>query len=273
MLAYPNAKVNLGLHIVEKRTDGFHNIETIFYPTKGLNDILEVLPSKTSRTTLTNTGLAIDAPAASNLCVKAWELLSKDFNIPAVELHLHKQIPFGAGLGGGSSDAACCLALLNRLFKLELSTATLKEYALQLGSDCAFFIENRPMLAKGRGEMLENISLSLKGKYIAIVCPPIHVSTAEAYASVTPKQPGFNLEQLPSLPLSRWRQYLKNDFEESIFKAHPQLAEIKAELYKKGAAYASMSGSGSSIFGIFEEIPDISKTFANSYTYTGILED
>ncbi len=273
MLSYPNAKINLGLHVVEKRTDGYHNIETVFYPVKSLSDILEVLPSKANTTTLTNTGLLIDAPAESNLCVKAWNLLRKDFNIPPVEIYLHKQIPFGAGLGGGSADAACCLMLLNNLFKLNLSSNKLKEYALQLGSDCAFFIENKPMLAAGRGEILESIPLSLAGKYIAIVHPPIHVSTAQAYAGITPKQPSYSLAQLPLLPINQWKQQLKNDFEESIFKRHPEIAKIKEMLYKKGAIYASMSGSGSSVFGIFEELPDISKTFENCFTYEGMIED
>lgn len=271
MLTYPNAKVNLGLHVVEKRTDGYHSIETVFYPVKGLSDILEVLPSKANHTTLTNTGLLVDAPVEQNLCVKAWGLLCKDFSIPPVELYLHKQIPFGAGLGGGSADAACCLLLLNKLFTLNLSGNRLKEYALQLGSDCAFFIENRPMLATGRGEILKELPLSLAGKHIAIVYPPIHVSTTQAYANITPKQPSHSLAQLLSLPIGQWKERLTNDFEESIFKAHPQIAEIKEALYKKGAIYASMSGSGSSVFGIFEELPDISNTFTSCFTYEGIL--
>lgn len=273
MLTYPNAKINLALHVVEKRADGYHNIETVFYPVKGLSDILEIIPSKTRHTTLSNTGLHIDAPIEANLCVKAWELLNNDFNIPPVNIYLHKQIPFGAGLGGGSADAACCLMTLSNLFSLELSTATLKKYALQLGSDCAFFIENKPMLATGRGELLNKIPLSLSGKYIAIVYPPIHVSTAQAYAGITPKQPDYSLAQLPTLPINQWKQHLKNDFENSIFKAHPKVAEMKARLYQKGAIYASMSGSGSSVFGIFEELPDISKSFVNDYIYTGILEN
>lgn len=273
MLAYPNAKINLGLHVVEKRTDGYHNIQTIFYPIEGLCDILEIMPSKTSHTTLTNTGLLIDAPAESNLCVKAWNLLRKEYDIPPIDIYLHKQIPFGAGLGGGSADAAYCLILLNNLFNLNLSDNNLKEYALQLGSDCAFFIENKPMLAKGRGEILDNISISLKGKYIAIVHPSIHVSTAQAYANITPKYPEFSLSQLPSIPLEKWKLYLRNDFEESVFKNHPQIAEIKSKLYEKGAIYAAMSGSGSSVFGIFKDLPDISKTFSNYYTYEGLLED
>lgn len=273
MLSYPNAKINLGLHVVEKRDDGYHSIETVFYPVKGFSDILEVVPSKTGKTTLTNTGLLIDAPSESNLCVKAWRLLSEDFDIPAVEIYLHKQIPFGAGLGGGSADAACCLLLLNKLLNLNLSATTLKEYALRLGSDCAFFIENKPMLGKGRGDVLENIPLTLKDKHIVIVHPSVHISTAQAYAGTKPKQPDFPLETLPSLPLNQWKQHLKNDFEESIFKTHPQIAEVKAKLYESGAIYASMSGSGSSVFGIFEELPDISKTFSGYYTYKGILED
>ncbi|MDR0660606.1 MAG: 4-(cytidine 5'-diphospho)-2-C-methyl-D-erythritol kinase [Prevotellaceae bacterium] len=273
MLTYPNAKINLGLHIVEKRADGFHNIETIFYPIKGLRDILEIILSKNGKTTLTNTGLLIDTPESSNLCVKAWGLLNKDYAISPVDIYLHKQIPFGAGLGGGSADAAYSLMLLNGLFNLNLSIAALKEYALRLGSDCSFFMENKPILAKGRGERLENISLSLKGKYIAIIHPAIRVGTARAYAGAVPKPSDFSLITLPSLPLREWRLYLKNDFEESIFKAYPQIAEIKAKLYEKGAIYAAMSGSGSSVFGVFEELPDISKTFSNYHTYSGMLED
>ena len=273
MLTYPNAKINLGLHVVEKRTDGYHNIQTIFYPVKGLSDILEVLPSKTNRTTLTNTGLLIDAPTETNLCVKAWSLLNKEHNIPAVDIYLHKQIPFGAGLGGGSADAAYCLILLNQLFALNLSVQQLKKYALQLGSDCAFFIENKPMLASGRGELLQEIPLSLSKKHIVVVHPAIHVSTAQAYAGIMPKQSDFLLNRLPTIPINQWRHQLKNDFEESIFIAYPEIAELKAKLYQKGAIYASMSGSGSSVFGIFEEIPDIGKTFENYYIYKDILED
>lgn len=272
MLTYPNAKINLGLHIIEKRKDGFHNIRTIFYPVKGLSDILEIHPSKNGETTLSNTGLQVDAPIESNLCVKAWDLLNKDFGISPVNLFLHKQIPFGAGLGGGSADAACSLIMLNDIFKLDLSINALKEYALKLGSDCAFFIENKPMLAEGRGEILTDIPLSLKGKYIAIIHPSIHISTAQAYSNIIPKKSDFLLQQLPSLPIQQWKLFLKNDFEEAIFKDYPELARIKNILYENNALYASMSGSGSSVFGIFEELPDISKTFPNYFIYTGILE-
>lgn len=257
MVSFPNAKINLGLHVVEKRTDGFHNIETIFYPIKGLCDILEVIPSKTAEASLHNTGFTVDAPTASNLCIKAWQLLQNIYKIPPVDIYLHKQIPFGAGLGGGSADAAQTLLILNELFKLELSNDVLKQYALKLGSDCAFFIENKPMLASGRGEILSPINIDLSRYYIAVLKPSSGVSTAQAYAGITPRKSVFALADLSQYPIEQWKELLRNDFEPHIFNLLSEVAKLKEMLYKQGAAYASMSGSGSSVYGLFKSNPTI----------------
>ncbi len=271
MLTYPNAKINLGLHVVEKRQDGYHNIETVFYPVKGLCDILEILPSKATQPAFTNTGLAVDAPTSSNLCVKAWELMHKAYNIPSVDIYLHKQIPFGAGLGGGSADAAQTLLMLNTLFAIGLNNEELKRYALELGSDCAFFIENKPMLGTGRGEVLEEIPLDLTGYFIALVKPNAAVSTAQAYSGIVPHKANMSLAGLANTPVRQWKGCLKNDFEEAIFKQYPEIADVKDCLYQSGAIYASMSGSGSSVFGIFEQKPDIGNQFEGYFTFVGRL--
>lgn len=240
MVAFPPCKINLGLNVVRKRSDGFHDIETCFYPIRW-TDILEVIPS--NKFEFTTSGNAI--PGDDNLCVRAYKLL----NTPPAKIHLHKIIPTGAGLGGGSSDAAWTLRLLNDVFGLNLSKEELKNYASQLGSDCAFFIEDVPMIGTGRGEILTKANIDLSGKYIVIIKPDIHVSTAEAYASIVPKESEFNLNDLNSL---------KNDFEVSVFKKYPQIEKIKAALYEAGASYASMSGSGSAVFGIFTAPPSMS---------------
>lgn len=239
MVAFPPCKINLGLNIVRKRADGYHDIETCFYPVRW-TDILEVIPSDTFG--FTTSGNAI--PGDDNLCVRAYRLL----NAPPAKIHLHKIIPTGAGLGGGSSDAAWTLRLLNDVFDLKHSKEELKNYAAQLGSDCAFFIEDVPMIGTGRGEILTKADIDLTGKHIVIVKPGIHVSTAEAYASVVPKESPFDLGDIRSL---------KNDFEPSVFKKYPAIASIKEALYEAGAYYASMSGSGSAVFGIFNSKPSI----------------
>jgi len=251
MVAFPPCKINLGLSIVRKRTDGFHDIETIFYPVPW-TDILEVIPS--DKFEFTVTGNVIPGKDDDNLCVRAHKIL----DAPPAKIHLHKILPTGAGLGGGSSDAAYTLRLLNDVFGLKHSKEELKSYAAQLVSDCAFFIENRPMLGTGRGEILTPVDVDLKGKFIVIVKPDIHVSTAEAYAGVVPKEKKLD---------ATW----KNDFEESVFRKYPQLAEIKAMFYKKGASYASMSGSGSSIFGIFSQKPSHEKISSLNPAFAGWL--
>lgn len=253
MISFPNAKINLGLHITAKRKDGYHDIETCMVPIP-LTDALEMIIS-TKKTSFESSGLTIPGDPKENLILKAYQLLKKDFpSLPHVSIHLHKNIPMGAGLGGGSSDAAFALNLMNNLFDLILDDFFLEEYAAQLGSDCAFFIENKPKIAKGRGELLTPIDLDLAGTYLILINPGIHTGTKEAYAGVTPSTPKVKLEEILA-DKSRWKEELVNDFEASISSNHPEIAAIKEKLYENGAYYAAMSGSGSSVFGLFEENP------------------
>lgn len=248
----------MGLHVVGKRNDGYHNLETVFYPLS-VYDALEILPlsSSSNQPQITVSGLPVSDDAASNLCVKAWFLLHKDFpQIPAVNIHLHKAIPMGAGLGGGSADGALALLMLNDLFSLNLSSESLAYYALQLGSDCPFFIYNQPCFATGRGEKLKPVSLSLKGYYFYIVNPNIHISTKEAFAQLQYQTHTSSLRNIIQQPIESWREILTNDFEEGIAKQHPTIGEIKQQLYNHGAVYAAMSGSGSTVFGIFTNKPE-----------------
>ena len=263
MISFPPCKINVGLNVVLKRADGYHEIETCFYPLPW-TDILEIIISDTLE--FTQSGLPIPGSSTDNLCVKAYELLRKDFNLKPVKIHLHKIIPTGAGLGGGSSDAAHTLRLLNEIFNLGIAHAQLKEYASRLGSDCAFFIEDKPMLGTGRGEILEETKVILKGKYIVVVKPEIHISTAEAYASITPALSANRVRDVVEMEISNWKNLLINDFENPVFKKYPQIGEIKNKFYSQGALYASMSGSGSSVFGIFEKPVDL-KEFFPDYTY------
>ena len=252
MLSFPNCKINLGLHILGKRDDGFHNLETVFYPVP-FKEALELIPSTNTGIEFTATGLAVDGNAADNLCVKAYHLLKKDFpEIPTIKIHLHKAIPLGAGLGGGSADAAFMLKLLNEKFKLNLSTDQLINYALQLGSDCPFFIINQPCLATGRGEMLEEIAVDLSAYKIVLINPGIHINTGWAFSNISPAQPARSIKEIIHQPVNTWKDELKNDFESAVFTAHPAIKEIKETLYSQGAVYAAMSGSGSTVFGIFE---------------------
>jgi 4-diphosphocytidyl-2-C-methyl-D-erythritol kinase len=250
MIVFPNCKINLGLNIVSKRTDGFHNLETIFYPLT-LSDALEIIPSPATETAFTSSGLFIPGNNADNLCVKAWRLMHNKYNIPPVQIHLHKVIPMGAGLGGGSTDAAFTLKVLNELFGLSLSVDELKHLAALLGSDCAFFIENTPCFASGRGEILTPVDLNLQSLKLMLVTPPVHVPTREAFAGIVAKTPEYNLRESIALPLEEWKNRVCNDFEEGIFSKYPLICNIREKLYKMGAIYASMSGSGSSVFGIF----------------------
>lgn len=263
MVVFPHCKINLGLHIVEKRADGYHNIETCFYPVP-FTDILEVI--KAESFSFSQSGIAVPGAVESNLCVKAYQLLKQDFSLPAVHMHLHKAIPTGAGLGGGSADAAFTIRALNSLFELNLTLDKQQQYAAALGSDCAFFIQDKPMIGKGRGELLTTSAVSLSGRYLVLVKPEIHISTAEAYAGVTPKQPSIALEEILNMPVAEWKNRLKNDFEPSVFARQPLLAEIKQTLYNKGAAYACMSGSGATVYGVFEQAVDLQKTFS-AHTY------
>ncbi|MDR1226511.1 MAG: 4-(cytidine 5'-diphospho)-2-C-methyl-D-erythritol kinase [Prevotellaceae bacterium] len=267
VLLFSNAKINLGLHVIEKRADGFHNIETVFLPI-GWSDVVEALPHPDTLT-LHTTGLCVDVEQEKNLCAKAFRSLQKDFNLSGADIFLHKQVPFGAGLGGGSSNATFVLRALNEIFQLSLSQQQLAEYAGKLGSDCAFFIYNSPMLATGRGEILTPVSVNLSGYELLVVKPPFGVSTAEAYADVTPKKPVAVLQKIINQPIITWRELLVNDFELSVFAKYPRLSAIKKQLYDCGATYAAMSGSGSSMFGIFKRIPSgiNENTFENCITF------
>lgn len=248
MITFPNAKINLGLNIVSKREDGYHNIESCFYPIPW-HDSLEVIEAASFA--FHSYGLDIPGDATSNLCVKAYELIKADFGIPPVEVHLLKNIPMGAGLGGGSADGAFTLKMLNDLFSLRLSDLKLENYALKLGSDCPFFIKNQPTIATGRGEHLQFIDLDLSGYYLAIHNPGIHVSTKEAYAGITPGKVGTSISDLIKTPIQQWKDKLVNDFETCIFPNHSQIEQLKKEMYDAGAIYASMTGSGSTVFGLF----------------------
>jgi 4-diphosphocytidyl-2-C-methyl-D-erythritol kinase len=255
LVLFPNCKINLGLRVTGKRADSYHDLETIFYPVP-LRDAAEITtyPAKKADEAfeLTITGIEIPGGVSSNLCTRAWQLIKKDFpDIPAVRMHLHKAIPVGGGLGGGSSDGAFTLILLNEELKLKLTTEKLLAYALQLGSDCPFFILNRPCYATGRGEIMEEVSIELSDHYFVIVNAGIHISTAEAFSSVVPsiKQPP--LKEIIGQPISSWKDTLVNQFEEEAFTRHPELKKIKEQLYESGAAYASMTGTGSTIYGIF----------------------
>jgi 4-diphosphocytidyl-2-C-methyl-D-erythritol kinase len=259
MISFPPCKINLGLNVIARRTDGYHDIETCFYPIPW-TDIVEVIPSSTFQ--FTTSGLSILGSDQDNLCVKAYDLVKQKFDLPPAKIHLHKVLPTGAGLGGGSSDAAHTLRLLNAVFELNLSVNQLHDFATKLGSDCAFFIQDNPMLGKGRGEILEDIEISLSGKFIVLVNPGIHVSTATAYAGVKPLVHTKRVaDVLRKSSTSSWSSELKNDFEESVCKAHPQIQTIKDNLYSKGAFYASMSGSGSTVFGLFNEPVQLNENF------------
>ncbi|MBS1628984.1 MAG: 4-(cytidine 5'-diphospho)-2-C-methyl-D-erythritol kinase [Bacteroidetes bacterium] len=253
MLRFPPAKINLGLHITSKRADGYHNLETIFYPLPQLRDALEIVPAANSVPALQLSGRPVQGKPENNLVWKAFKLLQARYpsKIPALDFYLHKVIPMGAGLGGGSADAAFALMMLNEIGTLGLSQAELESLALSLGSDCPFFIRNEPQFAAGRGERMEPVALDLSGYRIQVVCPEILVSTSEAFRQVQPRPASFPLRSLPETPLAEWRHILHNDFEDSVFPQYPKIQAAKEALYAEGALYASMSGSGSAVFGIF----------------------
>ena len=254
MVFFPYCKINLGLHILNKREDGFHNLETVFYPV-ALKDALEIIPSPiNSEIEFTSSGLTIDGNTDDNICVKAYHLLKKDFpQLSNIKMHLHKAIPMGAGLGGGSADAAFTLQLLNKKFQLNLSTPKLLNYAALLGSDCPFFIINKPCFAKGRGEILEEINLDLSTYKIVLINPGIHINTGWAFSQLTPALPQKSVATIILQPIKSWKNELKNDFEKPVFEKYPVIKEIKETLYAQGAIYAAMSGSGSTVYGIFEK--------------------
>lgn len=268
MIVFPNAKINLGLNITERRPDGYHNLETIFYPLM-ITDALEVIPG--NALTFQSSGIEIPGNSSNNLCLKAYHLLKQDFpDLPPVSIHLHKHIPIGAGLGGGSADAAFFIKLINNIFELELDADTMMNYARQLGADCAFFINNKPVYAFNKGDEFEPVEIDLSAYKIMLVMPPVHVSTAEAYGGIIPQASTSSLKELVKLPVNQWKQHIKNDFEPHIFKAYPVIDNVKNELYSAGALYASMSGSGASVFGIFESIPDLSYLETTNQVFYGV---
>lgn len=255
MLVFPNCKINLGLNIVQKRPDGFHDLETCFYPVK-ISDALEILAENEQEVPvqLSVTGTKVNGADEDNLCVKAYHLIKKDHpEMPPVKLYLHKAIPMGAGLGGGSADAAFTLKLLNDKFQLHISNDKLAEYALQLGSDCPFFLYNQPAFAMGRGEKLQPVTLDLMAFDLVIVNPGIHINTGWAFSKITPAQPEQSILSILSNPITEWKNLLRNGFEVPVFQQYPEIAAIKQTLYDSGAVYAAMSGSGSTVFGIFEK--------------------
>jgi len=284
MICFPNSKINIGLNITEKRADGFHTIESVIYPLKGICfDALEIIrlipsssPSKKGGNTaeLITSGISIPGNSEDNLCVKAYHLIKKDYPLlPPIEIHLHKAIPIGAGLGGGSADAAFFIRLLNDTFELGLAWGEMHHYAKQLGSDCSFFISNKPVFAEGKGDQFESLNLSLSNYHIALVYPNIHINTAKAYSGVTPRKPLRSLENdILNLPIEQWKEFIHNDFEDSVFPQYPEIKKIKGKLYSLGAVYASMSGSGSAVYGIFKNEPKVKKKFTKYQVWEGRLK-
>jgi 4-diphosphocytidyl-2-C-methyl-D-erythritol kinase len=264
MVTFPNCKINLGLNILRKREDNFHDIETVFFPLP-FYDVLEIVSSE-NETQFINTGIS-GGEIKNNLCLKAYELLKKDFaHLPKIKMHLHKTIPVGAGLGGGSADGAFTLSLLNKKYQLHIPLTQLTEYALELGSDCPFFLMNKPAIAKGRGEHLEEIDISLSGYKIVIIYPRIHVSTKELFQQIAPIVPAKRIKNILQQPVESWKNDLVNDFEKIAFQIYPQIKTIKDELYQNGALYASMTGTGSTVFGIFRQNEQVHLPKQNNYT-------
>lgn len=272
MVTFPNAKINLGLNIIERRPDGYHTIETVFYPI-GLSDCLEVAPSETCNDySFSLSGISLDDDPENNLIVKAYRLLRSHYQFTTVDITLIKKIPFGAGLGGGSSDAAFMLKALNELFNLKITALKLEKLALKLGADCPFFIRNKPVFATETGNIFTPVKLSLKGYFLLLVKPDIHISTSEAYSLVIPEKSEISLSELIKQPISEWKNTIKNDFEKSVFLKYPEIKRIKDNLYQMGAVYASMSGSGSSVYGIFESEPESNDLFDNYFVTGGKLQ-
>lgn len=259
-------KINLGLNVVERRTDGYHNLQTIFYPVP-LFDELTIRESEDEDVLMLG-GNPLEGDVQDNLVLRAVRLLRQEgFSVPPLNIDLKKVIPSGAGLGGGSSDAACMVTTLARIYGLPLSEEQMELLVGKLGADCPFFINPRPLYAEGIGDVFTPISLNLSGWYLMLVKPEVYVSTREAYAGVHPHMPAYSLLETIKLPVGQWVGRMVNDFEESIFSNHPLLAEIKQELYRQGAAYASMSGSGSTIFGLFRSRPNCEQVFADHFTF------
>ena len=248
MIVYPNAKINIGLHILEKYPNGFHRIESILYPVD-MCDILEIIPSDKFRFGMS--GIPVDGTPDTNLVVRAFRMMEKQYGIPPVSIHLHKMIPPGSGLGGGSSDAAHTLKALNSLFDKNIPEEVLEDLAMQLGSDCPFFIRNRPVLASGKGNEFSPVSLDLSGYGIKIVTPEFSINTGWAYSQVIPSEKETSLADLIRLPVPQWQGKITNDFEKALFPHYPELARLKRQLLQEGAVYASLTGSGSAVYGLF----------------------
>lgn len=276
MIGFVNAKLNLGLNIVSKRDDGYHNLETIFFPI-GLNDnivdnnnklcdIIEIFPAIDGKEELIITGNSIDCPLDKNLVWRAYKAFcdATTCEIPPLKIILDKHLPDGAGMGGGSADASFTLSLLNKYFDNILSSDELKQIALSLGADCPFFLYNKPCYASGIGEIIQPIELDLSGYWIAIVKPQVSISTKEAFSMITPQKPNINLKEIAKEPIEKWKNLMQNDFEKSMFSLHPEIRNIKDNLYKHGAIFASMTGSGSAFFGIFKNEESATDAIINS---------
>lgn len=270
MLLLPNCKINIGLNIVSKRSDGYHNLETVFFPIP-LRDNLEFkeIENEDVPYRLVSGGVPIEGKPEDNLIVKVYLDMKAEFNLPALELCLYKNIPMGAGLGGGSSDAAAMMKGLNEAYNLQLSAEDMEKRLAKFGADCPFFVRNKPAYATGIGDELTNCNVSLKDKFIVLVKPDVFVSTKEAYAHITPKLPAIPLAEAIKLPIETWKEQIVNDFEQSVFPFHPELPAIKQTLYDMGAVYASMSGSGSTMYGIFNRpTPEANEVFDKCFVYT-----
>jgi 4-diphosphocytidyl-2-C-methyl-D-erythritol kinase len=257
MIVFPNAKINLGLQVVSRRGDGFHDIATVFYPVTWCDALEIIIAENRQPFSLTQSGILISSDIESNIVYKAWQAVSKIKRLPSLQVHLHKHIPMGAGLGGGSSDAAAFITAVNKLLHLGITNEEQMQIASSLGSDCAFFIHNKPVLASGRGDQFKSVTIDLSSYFILLVYPGIHSSTADAYRLVKPARPEKDPEHVLRLPINEWKNNLVNDFESSIFNKFPQVKELKQLLYDSGALYASMSGSGSAVFGLFDSAPEV----------------
>ncbi|MCK4748789.1 MAG: 4-(cytidine 5'-diphospho)-2-C-methyl-D-erythritol kinase [Bacteroidales bacterium] len=270
MILFSPAKINIGLRIIERRKDGFHNLQSVMFPL-GLCDILEIRKSvdQESGIQFSQSGIQLESGTGKNLCIKAYELLNAEILLPPVNLHLHKQIPVGAGLGGGSSNAGIALRGLNSISPDPLSHERLLELAGRLGSDCPFFLFDRPMMMEGRGEILSPFALDTDQLYLVLLFPEIHISTKDAYGGVIPEVPGKHLQELIIQPMHQWKHQVINDFESSVFKKYPELGSLKAQLYQAGAVYASLSGSGSALFGLFSDQPRLTGNLARYVIWEG----
>lgn len=271
MINFPNAKINLGLNIVSKREDSYHNLETVFYPIE-IKDALEIIVSSENKDQFFETGLKTGTNVQNNLVMKALELLRSRYDIPPLEVHLLKQIPSGAGIGGGSSDAAFMLKLLNKKFELGVTKEELAKMSQILGADCPFFIYNKPLFATGIGEIFHEVELSLENYHLILVKPEVHVSTKDAFNNIIPKKPELSIQEIIKLPVEEWKDKLINDFEASIFPRFPVIQNVKDKLYALGAVYASMSGSGSSVYGLFNKKTDFKHLFSDCYVWEQSLD-